>query len=51
MGTQDRKTAAHFHVDAILGLRELMEGHPGLIGLNLTALVNSCVRLIGDEVR
>ncbi|KAI0931972.1 hypothetical protein AcV5_004663 [Taiwanofungus camphoratus] len=35
--------------DAILGLRELMEGHPGLIGLNLTALVNSCVRLIGDE--
>ncbi|KAF9822049.1 hypothetical protein IEO21_00043 [Rhodonia placenta] len=35
--------------DAILGLRELLESYPGLIGSNLTALVSSCVRAIGDE--
>lgn len=35
--------------DAILGLRELLESYPDLIGSNLTALVSSCVRAIGDE--
>ncbi|KAI0330555.1 hypothetical protein GY45DRAFT_736395 [Cubamyces sp. BRFM 1775] len=35
--------------DAILGLRELLEAHPELINAHLTALVNSCVRIIGDE--
>ncbi|KAI0375373.1 hypothetical protein BV20DRAFT_265919 [Pilatotrama ljubarskyi] len=35
--------------DAILGLRELLEAHPELIGTHLTTLVNSCVRIIGDE--
>ncbi|KAI0800897.1 hypothetical protein C8Q74DRAFT_1314301 [Fomes fomentarius] len=35
--------------DAILGLRELLETHPELITTHLTPLVNSCVRLIGDE--
>ncbi|KAI0756631.1 hypothetical protein C8Q80DRAFT_1093119 [Daedaleopsis nitida] len=35
--------------DAILGLRELLEAHPELIATHLTALVNNCVRLIGDE--
>ena len=36
--------------DAILGFRELLEAHPELISVHLTQLVNSCVRLIGDEV-
>lgn len=36
--------------EAILGLRELFEAHPELITVNLTALVNNCVRLIADEV-
>ncbi|KAH9898031.1 hypothetical protein C8Q73DRAFT_640798 [Cubamyces lactineus] len=36
-------------VDAILGLRELLEAHHELINSHLTALVNSCVRIIGDE--
>ncbi|KAI9060172.1 hypothetical protein FKP32DRAFT_1595567 [Trametes sanguinea] len=35
--------------DAILGLRELLEAHPELIGTHLTTLVNNCVRVIGDE--
>ncbi|OBZ80001.1 Testis-expressed sequence 10 protein [Grifola frondosa] len=35
--------------DAILGLRELLEAHPDLINPRLTALVNNCVRIIGDE--
>ncbi|RPD64943.1 hypothetical protein L227DRAFT_591208 [Lentinus tigrinus ALCF2SS1-6] len=35
--------------DAILGLRELLEAHHELISVHLTQLVNSCVRLIGDE--
>ncbi|TFK91694.1 hypothetical protein K466DRAFT_595903 [Polyporus arcularius HHB13444] len=40
---------ANTRKDAILGLRELLEGHPGLITVHLTQVVNSCVRLIGDE--
>lgn len=36
--------------DALLGLRELLEAHPELINVHLTALVNSCIRLISDEV-
>ncbi|CCM05152.1 uncharacterized protein FIBRA_07361 [Fibroporia radiculosa] len=35
--------------DAIIGLRELLEAHPELIAPHLTALINSCVRIIGDE--
>ncbi|EIW64399.1 uncharacterized protein TRAVEDRAFT_68214 [Trametes versicolor FP-101664 SS1] len=35
--------------DALLGLRELLEAHPELINVHLTALVNSCIRLISDE--
>ncbi|PCH33787.1 hypothetical protein WOLCODRAFT_135324 [Wolfiporia cocos MD-104 SS10] len=35
--------------DAILGFRELLENHPQLIIPNLTALINSCVRVIADE--
>ncbi|KZT05948.1 uncharacterized protein LAESUDRAFT_726516 [Laetiporus sulphureus 93-53] len=35
--------------DAILGLRELLDSHPELILPNLTVLINSCVRVIGDE--
>ncbi|KAL7285185.1 hypothetical protein ACG7TL_000278 [Trametes sanguinea] len=35
--------------DAILGLRELLEAHPELIGTHLTTLVNNCIRVIGDE--
>ncbi|KAI0639775.1 hypothetical protein C8Q77DRAFT_1082807 [Trametes polyzona] len=35
--------------DAILGLRELLEAHPELIGVHLTTLINSCVRTISDE--
>jgi pre-rRNA-processing protein IPI1 len=37
--------------DAILGMRELCNAHPELVEPNLTALLNACVRLIGDEVR
>lgn len=37
-------------LDAILGLRELLDSHPGLLSEHLTALFNACVRLIGDEV-
>ncbi|KAL4242182.1 Pre-rRNA-processing protein IPI1 [Abortiporus biennis] len=40
---------ANTRKDAIFGLRELLEEHPALIDLHLTAIVNSCVRLIGDE--
>jgi len=32
-----------------MGLRELFEAHSNLIVPSLTTLVNSCVRLIGDE--
>ncbi|KAH9937104.1 uncharacterized protein B0H18DRAFT_1112984 [Fomitopsis serialis] len=35
--------------DAILGLRELLDGHPTLIHTHLTALVSNCTRLIADE--
>ncbi|KAH9950477.1 hypothetical protein B0H21DRAFT_723497 [Amylocystis lapponica] len=35
--------------DAILGLKELLEAYPELIGLHLTVLVNSCVRLVADD--
>ncbi|KAI0652243.1 hypothetical protein C8Q79DRAFT_898200 [Trametes meyenii] len=35
--------------DAIHGLRELLDAHPELINAHLTTLVNSCVRIIGDE--
>lgn len=37
--------------DAILGLRELLNGYPTLIQTHLTSLVNNCTRLIADEVR
>lgn len=37
-------------LDALLGLRELFEHHPEIIGLSLTPLLNGCVRLIADEV-
>jgi pre-rRNA-processing protein IPI1 len=37
--------------DAIIGMRELCNAHPELVEPNLTALLNACVRLIGDEVR
>lgn len=37
-------------LDALLGLRELFEDHPEIIGLSLTSLLNGCVRLIADEV-
>ena len=40
-----------FVEDALLGLRELLEGHPELIDPSLTTLLNACVRIIGDEVR
>ncbi|KZP31318.1 hypothetical protein FIBSPDRAFT_945334 [Athelia psychrophila] len=35
--------------DALLGLRELLEGHPELVESSLTVLLNACVRIIGDE--
>ncbi|KAL6304291.1 hypothetical protein BKA93DRAFT_733535 [Sparassis latifolia] len=35
--------------DALLGLRELLETHRELLSSHLTALVNSCVRVISDE--
>ncbi|KAH9944068.1 uncharacterized protein BXZ73DRAFT_39165 [Epithele typhae] len=41
--------APEFLLDAVLGLRELLEGHPELIATHLTILINSCVKLVGDE--
>jgi hypothetical protein len=38
-------------IDAIMGLRELLEAHWELLDSSLTALINGCVRIIGDEVR
>ncbi|KAJ2914864.1 hypothetical protein MD484_g5554, partial [Candolleomyces efflorescens] len=35
--------------DAILGLRELLESHWDMLEVNLTALINAVVRIIGDE--
>lgn len=35
--------------DAIIGLRELLEGHNELVESSLTPLLNALVRLIGDE--
>ncbi|TCD61311.1 hypothetical protein EIP91_008639 [Steccherinum ochraceum] len=35
--------------DAIAGLRELFSDHPSLALLNLTTVVNRCVRIIADE--
>ena len=37
--------------DALLGLRELLEANPELIEPSLTTLLNTCARIIGDEVR
>jgi hypothetical protein len=36
--------------DALLGLRELLEANPQLIDSSLTTLINTCVRIIADEV-
>lgn len=38
-------------LDALLGLRELLQANPWMIESSLTSLVNACVRIIGDEVR
>ncbi|RDB28596.1 Testis-expressed sequence 10 protein [Hypsizygus marmoreus] len=35
--------------DAILGLRELLDAHWALLDSSLAALINACVRMIGDE--
>ncbi|TFY52738.1 hypothetical protein EVJ58_g9842, partial [Rhodofomes roseus] len=43
----------HYNVgtrkDAILGLRELLDGYPTLIQTQLPSLVSNCTRLIADE--
>ena len=39
------------NLDAIHGLKELLEQNTGLAELHLLKLVNACARLIGDEVR
>ena len=36
--------------DALLGLRELLEANPQLIDSSLATLINTCVRVIADEV-
>ncbi|EKM61169.1 uncharacterized protein PHACADRAFT_247608 [Phanerochaete carnosa HHB-10118-sp] len=35
--------------DAIIGLRELFEDHPGVIVSSLSATLSNCARVIGDE--
>ncbi|KAJ7837515.1 hypothetical protein B0H14DRAFT_2790969 [Mycena olivaceomarginata] len=35
--------------DAIAGLRELLDAHPTIIESSLTTLINTTVRLVGDE--
>ena len=37
-------------LDAILGLRELLDGYPTLLQTHLTSLVSNCTRLVADEV-
>lgn len=36
--------------DALFGLRELLSGHTYLLEQSLGKVINSCVRLIGDDV-
>ncbi|KAJ7706080.1 hypothetical protein B0H17DRAFT_973090 [Mycena rosella] len=35
--------------DAIAGLRELLDGHPEILESSLTILINTAVRVVGDE--
>ena len=37
--------------DALAGLRELFSEHPGILEPSTALVVQSCSRLIGDEVR
>jgi len=37
-------------IDAIAGLRELLEGYPHLVEASLSSVIQTCARLIGDEV-
>jgi hypothetical protein len=48
---QANQQDVYFHLDAILGLRELFDSNWELVDSYLTALVNAIVRIIGDEVR
>jgi pre-rRNA-processing protein IPI1 len=36
--------------DAIWGLRELLETHPGLMETSLTSIIQACARVAADEV-
>ncbi|GLB36226.1 hypothetical protein LshimejAT787_0305140 [Lyophyllum shimeji] len=47
--THTRHYSASTRKDAILGLRELFEANWDLVESSFTALINACVRLIGDE--
>lgn len=44
-----RRTIDHFS-DAILGIRELLDSNPELLGHHLNDILKNSVRLVGDEV-
>jgi hypothetical protein len=40
-----------FILDAIWGLRELLDTNPRLMETSLTPIIQACARIVGDEVK
>ena len=45
-----RELDVDIFIDAIVGLRELLETHRALLDSSLSILINACARVISDEV-